>query len=94
MPYVGKTMDRKRNARRSALNGAMTAEQWNAAHPVGTPVRYWPIWPPIESVPAVDTRTRSEAWALGDGTAVVMVEGRSGGVALSHIEITTPEPRP
>ena len=58
MPYVGKTMDRKRNARRRQLNGAHTAASWNAEHPVGTAVRYWPIYPPIESVPPLDTTTR------------------------------------
>lgn len=30
---------------------------------------------------------RSEAWALGDGSVVVLIEGRSGGVYLSHIEV-------
>lgn len=80
-------MDRKRNARRRQLNGAMTAAEWNAAYPVGTAVRYWPIYPPIESVPPVDTETRSEAWALYDGSVVVCVAGKSGGVALSHIEV-------
>lgn len=85
MPYVGKSMDRKRNERRRQLSGAHTAESWNAEHPIGTPVRYWPIYPPIDSVPPVDTETRSEAWALGDGSVVVSINGRSGGVALSHI---------
>lgn len=92
MPYVGKSMDRKRNARRAALSGAMTAAQWNATHPVGTSVRYWPIWPPIDCVPPVDTVTRSEAWHLGDGTVVVLIAGQSGGVALSHIEIGKARP--
>lgn len=87
MPYVGKSMDRRRNARRRQLNGAHTAWSWNAAHPVGTRVRYWPIYPPIESVPPVDTVTRSEAWALGDGSAVVCVDGMAGGVHLTHIEV-------
>lgn len=87
MPYVGKSMDRKRNARRSALSGAHTAESWNAAHPVGTPVRYWPIWPPIDGVPPVDTTTRTPAWTLGDGSAVVSIVGRTGGVHLSHVEV-------
>lgn len=87
MPYVGKTMDRKRNARRRQLSGAHTAESWNEAYPVGTPVRYWPIYPPIDGVPPVDTRTRSEAWTIGDGSVVVCVEGKSGGVSLSHVEI-------
>lgn len=87
MPRVGKTMDRKRNARRAAHNGAMAVAEWNSKHPVGTAVRYWPVLPPVNSMPPTDTVTRSEAWALGDGTAVVLIEGRSGGVALSHVEI-------
>ena len=92
MPYVGKSMDRHRNARRRQLSGAHTAISWNAAHPVGTCVRYWPIYPPIESVPHTDTVTRSEAWTIGDGTVVVCVDGRSGGVALSHVEVLAPQP--
>jgi hypothetical protein len=87
MPYVGKSMDRKRNARRRQLNGAHTFRSWNDAHPVGTRVRYWPIYPPIESVPPFDTRTRSEAWAIADGSVLVCVEGKPGGVALTHIEV-------
>lgn len=80
-------MDRRRNARRRQLSGAHTAASWNAAHPIGTRVRYWPIYPPVDFAPPEDTTTRSEAWALGDGTVVVCVVGRSGGVALSHIEV-------
>lgn len=77
----------RRNARRSQLNGTHTAETWNAAHPVGTRVRYWPVYPPIDSVPPLDTTTRSEAWELGDGTVVVKISGRTGGVHLAHIEL-------
>lgn len=87
MPYVGKSMDRRRNARRRQLNGAHTARSWNAEYPVGTAVRYWPIYPPIESVPPIDTTTCSEAWTLGDGSVVVCVVGRSGGVGLTHVEV-------
>lgn len=87
MPYIGNPMDRRRNARRRQLNVARTAAFWNAAHPVGTLVRYFPVYPPIEGVPPVETRTRSEAWVLGDGSVVVLVEGKSGGVLLSHIEV-------
>lgn len=86
MPYVGKSMDRKRNARRRQLSGAHTAESWNAAYPVGTRVRYWPVYPP-HGIPPVDTTTRSEAWALGDGSVVVLIAGKSGGVWLSHVEV-------
>ena len=69
------------------LSGTHTAESWNAAHPVGTNVRYYPIYPPIKSVPPIDTVTRSKAWALGDGSVVVLIAGHSGGVHLSHIEV-------
>lgn len=27
------------------------------------------------------------AWTLGDGSVVVLVDGKSGGVHLSHIEV-------
>lgn len=87
MPRVGRAMDRKRNARRRQLSGAHSAESWNAAHPIGTAVRYWTIYPPIESVPPIDTTTRTPAWVLGDGSVVVSIVGKSGGVHLSHIEV-------
>ncbi len=87
MPLVGKSMDRKRNARRRQLCGAHTAESWNAAYPVGTVVRYWPMYPPVAGIPPVDTFTRSVAWSLGDGSVVVLVDGKTGGVHLSHIEV-------
>lgn len=64
----------------------MTAAQWNAKHPIGTPVRYWPRLARIALTTPVDTRTRSEAWELGDGSPVVLCEGRSGGLSLSHLE--------
>jgi hypothetical protein len=59
------------------------AVAWNAAHPVGTPVLAWPGTRDDE--PLV-TRTRTPAWTLGHGAAVVSVEGRSGGIALTHIQ--------
>lgn len=57
---------------------------WNRGCPVGTPVRYRPVAGAPETV---DTATRSEAWLLGSGEPVVMVNGRSGGVAISHLEL-------
>lgn len=87
MPMVGKNMDRKRNKRRRQLSGAHTADSWNSAHPIGTAVRYWPVYPPIESVPPIDTTTRTTAWTLGDGSVVVSIVGKSGGVHLSHVEV-------
>jgi hypothetical protein len=87
MPYVGKSMVRKHMLRRRQLSGAHTAESWNAAYPVGTAVRYWPIWPPLDGFPPEDTTTRSAAWTLKDWSVVVLVVGIAGGVSLSHIEV-------
>lgn len=58
----------------------LTAEQWNAAHPIGTEVI-------LTRDNGAETRTvtRSEAWTLGHGQAVVKVEGISGGYALERV---------
>lgn len=69
----------------------LTADEFNAKYPVGTPVRYYPLlderrnpmgMPPVESV------TRTPAWNLGHGDPVVSIEGRTGGVDLTHIELS------
>lgn len=61
----------------------ITAEEWNEKYPVGTRVR-------IESVRGdgafEETATRSAAWDVC-GAIVVLIEGRSGGCAVSHMEI-------
>lgn len=64
------------------------AAQWNAKHPVGTPVRYWPGMRVGEGRVS---KTRGEALVLGGHTAVVSVEGFPGGVSLSHVEPIEPE---
>lgn len=63
-----------------------SAEEWNARFPVGTVVRFWPVLPSRNDFPPVDSVTRSESWALGDGTPVVLIKGKSGGVWLAHID--------
>lgn len=40
----------------------------------------------------LETRTRSQPWQLGDGTWVVLLEGRTGGYLLSRIEQIDTEP--
>lgn len=45
-----------------------------------------PVYPP-HGIPPVDTTTRSEAWAIGDGSVVVLIAGITGGVWLSHVEV-------
>jgi hypothetical protein len=68
-----------------------TADQWNAAHPIGTPVHAWPA---TRNDKPMATRTRTSAWTLGHGEAVVSVEGYAGGIRLAHIEPRDDADRP
>lgn len=60
-----------------------SAEEWNRRHPVGTPVRYWPA---AREGAGRESITRTPAWTLGSGHAVVSVEGHAGGIALTHVD--------
>ncbi|MGW2495860.1 hypothetical protein ACWCV2_15345 [Streptomyces pseudogriseolus] len=66
-----------------------TARDFNDRHPVGTPVAAFPI---TRDEPPLLTTTRTPAWELGHGTAVVSVHGYAGGIALTHIDTRRPEP--
>lgn len=76
----------KRSQRQRAARADQQAREWNEANPIGTPVN---VRKDDGSVLA--TRTRSEAWTLGASchgpghTAVVMVEGISGGYLLDRV---------
>jgi hypothetical protein len=71
----------------------LTAEQWNAIYPVGTPVRYFPVrmdhdrpaTGDSESCVPIDSRTRSEAYNTHPGTTMVMLEGMAGGYSVRHL---------
>ena len=68
------------------------ASEFNARYSVGTPVVAYPGFRPEDTPNTVNrliTRTRSEAWNIGSGASVVMVDGHAGGIALSHIEPIT-----
>lgn len=55
---------------------------WNEINPVGTPCVL------IEDDGArTETKTRSIAWELGHGQAVVKIEGKSGGWMLERVRI-------
>jgi hypothetical protein len=69
----------------------MTADEWNAKYPVGTSVCYYPVMKPGIADCAV-TKTRSEAWTLGSGDVVVMLENMSGGKSIDHLTIAITEP--
>ena len=63
--------------------------EFNAAHPVGTPVVVYPGARP-ELVPdarRIETRTRTVAWLANGQTPVVMVEDYGSWVALTHVDV-------
>ncbi|GHE33066.1 hypothetical protein GCM10017673_39980 [Streptosporangium violaceochromogenes] len=71
---------------------AQAVAAWNAAHPVGTPVRYWTD---VREGEGKCGRTRTPASVLGGHTAVVWMEGEPSCVALTHVApITSPEVTP
>lgn len=69
----------------------MTADEFNALYPVGTPVTAYPLTRPEDNVPdffqRLSTLTRTPAWTLGDGEPVVSVVGYAGGICLTHIDV-------
>lgn len=67
---------------RRKSNPTKTAADWNAKHAVGTAVHYHPLRGRPEHR---ETTTRSAAWVMGGHSAMVMVEGVSGGVSLDHV---------
>jgi hypothetical protein len=58
-------------------------DAWNKAHPVGSQVTLR-----LDNGTGVQTKTRSAAWVMGGHTAVVMVEGKTGGWALDRVTPT------
>lgn len=67
----------------TAVEGPLAAADWNATHEVGTPVL---AWPGRHDADPLTTATRTPAWTLGCGDAVVSVEGAAGGIYLTHVE--------
>jgi len=66
------------------VSRGMSAENltlWNQRNPIGTPVR-------LRGSDGTVTQhtTRSEAWLLGHGQAVVLLSGLSGGYGLDWVE--------
>lgn len=67
----------------ASIEAANQAELWNEQFPPGTPVHYWPG---IRVGAGRASKTRTDAWVMGGHTAVVAVEGFSGGIALAHVQ--------
>jgi hypothetical protein len=59
----------------------MNAEDFNKKFPIGSDVIYTDDFGNEHK-----TKTRSDAWTLGSGHAVVCLEGRSGGYDINRIK--------
>lgn len=70
----------------------MSVKKFNERYPVGTQVTYFPIMKDDGSFMGnpLKSKTRSAAWELC-GEPVVLIEGKAGGVALSHLVISSNE---
>ena len=60
---------------------------WNANHPIGTPVRYWPG---VREGAGRVGITRTPAWLMGKKWPAVSVSGYAGGIHLTHVEVVDP----
>lgn len=59
---------------------ATMVARWNERHRIGAEVNVT-----RDDGSIMSTRTRSDAWLLGGHTAVIMVEGITGGYALERV---------
>lgn len=65
-------------------------DEWNAKYPVGTTVDVYLCARPLEDLKG-RFKTRSEAWAMGGHTAVVMIEGVFGAWELEAMKPIVPQ---
>ena len=68
-------------------NAWATCESFNSQYPVGTKVRYRSLLDQPSQYDIKESVTRSEAWAMPCGEAVVMIQGKAGGISLKHVEV-------
>ncbi|MCR4319755.1 MAG: hypothetical protein NUV74_05390 [Candidatus Brocadiaceae bacterium] len=59
----------------------MKASEWNEWYEIG-----YPVLVKKDDGSVVQTKTRSEAWELGHGQAVIKLEGISGGYSLDRVQ--------
>jgi len=67
--------------RQQVRDNRKMVREWNTSYEIGTPV-----YLTEDNGDIIETRTRSEAWLCGGHTAIVSVEGKSGGYLLSRIQ--------
>lgn len=58
-------------------------DRWNRKHKVGIPVMRYKFTSPLREGSA--TKTRSDAWVMGGRSAMIAVEGKTGGVLLESV---------
>ena len=68
----------------AAERASAAVAHWNALYPEGTPGRAYRLFGCEDT--AINTTTRSQAWAAGGVSAMVLVSGLSGGMALTHVK--------
>jgi len=75
---------RWRQRRNSPEMNRRLVARFNLLYPVGTPVRFYPVW-------GLDTFseyvTREPAYLLNEKQAAIFLEGKSGCVSLWHVEV-------
>lgn len=70
--------------RRSPTENRRLVEKWNAAHPQGARVRYYPVHGVATSS---EFSTASGAMLLNETQAVIFLDGKRGCVSLWHVEV-------
>lgn len=60
-----------------------SVSEWNTHYPPGTRVKVYAIYG--EESSTFETVTTSAAWLVGDVRAVVSIEGKAGGYALTNV---------
>jgi hypothetical protein len=75
-------------SRKARPNQQKLVDQWNAQHPIGTPVEYWTFTREGEGKKST---TRTEAQLLSGHTAVVWMVDEPSCVSLSHVK-ALPQP--
>lgn len=70
----------------------LSADEWNARYPIGTPVLAYPGCRPEDDCDdeRLVTCTRSKAEVLGGHTDVVWVDGHDSCISLTHIDVVPP----
>lgn len=75
-----KTYQRAWSGGRNLVAHPFTADEWNQRFKPGTNVVVF-----LDNGDHWRTKTRSEAWNLGNGQPVVLLDGKAGGYDLSRV---------